>query len=157
MPNQFSIWGLAALVIAALLATWFRRIENRKSQQIKDLRAKIDSVFEDLNSIEDLSGSYYLKPAAHEDAQATALQIKNKIKRVGTQVTLLHNDPTLTQFSKNVSLLTRHIRFKQAVTLDDFDAADRKVLSAHDPKFERISKSSDELKQALERIYNENQ
>ena len=157
MPAQFSLWGLGALVIAALLATWFRRVENRKSQQVKDLRAKVDSVQKDLEAVENLAASYFLNPVNHVDAQKTALQIKIKIKQIGTQVTLIHGDESLTRSSTDASILTRHIRFKQAVTLDDFDAADRKVLTAQDPKFEKISKCSSELKQSLELLYNANQ
>lgn len=157
MSSQFSLWSLAALVIAAVLASWLRGRENRKSQRIKDLRAKLDAIIEDLDSVEDLSVSYFLKPTNDIEAQQNGLQIKAKIKRVGERINSIHIDPTINQASKSASLLTKVVQFRQVVTLENFDSANRKPLAPQDPKFDQISKSSSEIKRALEALYLKNQ
>lgn len=53
----------------------------------------------------------------------------------------------------SANLLTCLKSFRQAITLDNFDAKDRVPLQPTDPKFEKIFKAGSNLKDSLEAIY----
>lgn len=155
-PTDSPIFWVVGIVLTGLVGTWFRTLENKKTQRVKDLRSKIDSICEEMNDIEELAFKYFLKPSSDPDIQQDGLKIKTKLKRIATKVNAIHKDTTLVQLN-GTSALTKLMHLRRAITLEDFDVVERPPLSSADPKFDKISSASVALKEVLEEIYSSNQ
>lgn len=155
-PSDSPLLWFVGILLTGLVGNWFRTRENRKSQSVKDLRSKIDAIFGDIDDLEELALEYFLKPGNDEQVQQEGLKIKTKLKRIATRVNAIHKDTNLVQTGGS-SALTKLMHLRRAVTLEDFDSADRLAWTAADPRFDKVSTASAELKDVLEDLYRVNQ
>jgi lipase chaperone LimK len=155
-PSESPLFWLAGILLTGFLGYLFRLRESKKAQKVKDLRSKIDGIFVDMDALEDLAMEYFLKAGGDETLQQDSLKIKTKLKRIATGVNSIHKDLSLLR-NQGVSSLTKLMCLRRAVTLEDFDSFDRLAWKASDSRFEKISTSFSELKDVLERIYQDNQ
>jgi hypothetical protein len=139
---------LLGAIAGAPVTWWIRSLLENKKRRLKDCRHQITIASSLIDDIEELAIQYYLKPGRDSDAENVALKIKTRLKKLGSEVNAVnraHSGSTALTFLKT---------FRQAVTLDDFDSADRQPIKASDPKFESISTAAVRLNQALEAVYN---
>ena len=147
--------GLYIVGGAVTLAGGFfvRNFLANKTRRIKDLRKKVDGLVGEIDAVEDLAMTYFLRSGNDEASQGEGLKIKSKLKRIAAGVNQIYKDPTVSTGHRNVGLLTRLKNFRQAVTLEDFDSVERSALKASDTRFSQISDAAAALKDALEEIY----
>lgn len=151
------LFWILGIVLTAGIGTWLRSRENRKAQKVKDLRSKIDGVFKDVDDIEELAYKYFLKSGSDAEAANDGFMIKARLKRVGTTVSLICKDLTLVTTPGSRSAVTNLVKFRQSITLVDFDAADRVAVLPNDPRFSEIAAAAAQLKGVLEELYTANQ
>lgn len=147
------VFWFFGLTIPVCLAWWFRDREAKKSVRLKDLRSNIDTIGEQVDGIEELAVDYFLRPGNEEAVQRDGLKIKAKLKSVATRVNAIHAEINIGAAKRDFGLLTKLVAFRRAITLDDFDAAERLAFKANDLKFENISAAANKLKEALELVY----
>jgi hypothetical protein len=155
--SESPIFWLLGILLTGFVGTWFRGRENKKAQKVKDLRSKIDAVSKDVDDIEELAYKYFLKNGSDPESAGEGFMIKARLKRVGTTVNIISKDSSLITPPGAPSGLTKLMKFRQSITLVDFDAADRRAALPNDVRFNSIASSAAELKSVLEDLYNANQ
>ena len=152
--NRDSPWFWAiGLVVTLGGGYWLKKIQDDKTLRLKDFRTKVDNVSAEIDDIEELAVSYFLKAGADPATQEIGLKIKSKMSRVGITVTQLHRNINVGATGHDVGLLTRHKNLRKTVTGDDFDSVARPMLQASDSRFSEISLAAGKLKELLESTY----
>jgi hypothetical protein len=156
-PSDSPLFWMLGIIFTGLFGTWLRSRENKKAQKVKDLRSRIDGVSKDIDEIEELAYRYFLKAGKDPESANEGLMIKARLKRVGTSVSIISKDPALISRPGFPSGITKLMKFRQAITLVDFDSADRIAVLPNDLRFNAISASAADLKDSLEELYATNQ
>lgn len=138
---------LATSLIAGVAGFYIRYWISRDGSDRKEDRAKLDSIIDEIETVEELAYEYYSSPYDAEGAKKNSLQINRLMKKIGSDV---YNISVLLE---DVHIPKLQLGFKQKVTLNDYESSSRLSRIAKDPLFDEISDASRKLVGALEQAF----
>lgn len=141
--STISPWVTWFLVV---IGWWWVSKSHAKRETRKEMRALLDDIVKQVYEIEDSAHRYFMVRPDDIDARRLSFQIKRELKRMAARINQLY--ATLKGDSDD-----QIVKFRQAITLHDFDDPNRRAYLESDVRIEEISVASLNLVTNLEKSY----
>jgi hypothetical protein len=140
-----SIGGVG--VLAWLAQRFISRRDTRNDVRRSESRAKIDAAIELIRVIEAAALDYFQLDATDGRCRSLEISMKSLLTRLSSDC--VHIEKLLPK----VHACQLNRCYKQALTLNDFESAQRVARAGNDPLFENISEKARDLERALSRAF----
>ena len=142
-PNWYLIAALAIPIIVGIYVS----AQNDKREKRKELRSKIDALTALVEEVQAIADHYFCLPADDEKCIELSQSIRSKTKHIASRACDLNNS------FANANAPSLSIAFRQAVSLENLDRANRTPLQPDDRLFVKISNCGLLLIQSLENAF----